>query len=105
VVLTKLAVADPGKLAQIAYGLLPRAVFVQVQTSIPGNIDADTWGKMRSVLDLIERVYPADADPAVCSRTLSMRSAFAKPVDDAAQGASGWRWRRRTPCCSLSRRR
>jgi hypothetical protein len=29
-VLQRLAVTDPGKLAQIAYGLLPRDVFISV---------------------------------------------------------------------------
>ena len=35
-VLQRLAVTDPGKLAQIAYGLLPRDVFISVEQRTPG---------------------------------------------------------------------
>lgn len=97
VVLTKLAVSDPGKLATIAYGLLPRDVFVQVQTSGPGNIDANAWGKMRKVLDLIERVCPADTDPAAVFEEIehALRSAFAK---------ERWRpYRKPLPKCEVAR--
>ena len=38
-VLQRLAVTDPGKLAQIAYGLLPRDVFISVEQRTPGNLD------------------------------------------------------------------
>ena len=34
---------DPGKLAQIAYGLLPRDVFISVEQRTPGNLDPDEW--------------------------------------------------------------
>ena len=34
-VLQRLAVTDPGKLAQIAYGLLPRDVFISVEPADP----------------------------------------------------------------------
>ena len=42
-VLQRLAVTDPGKLAQIAYGLLPRDVFISVEQRTPGNLDPDEW--------------------------------------------------------------
>jgi hypothetical protein len=32
-------IEDPGKLAQIAYGLLPRDVFISVEQRTPGNLD------------------------------------------------------------------
>jgi hypothetical protein len=40
-VLVKLAVSDPGKLAQIAYGLLPRHVFINVQQQTPANLEPE----------------------------------------------------------------
>ena len=36
-VLQRLAVTDPGKLAQIAYGLLPRDVFISVSSGHGGT--------------------------------------------------------------------
>jgi hypothetical protein len=71
VVLTKLAVSDPGKLTQIAYGLLPRDIFVQVQSNAgPGNLDADSWATMRRVLDLIEQHAPPGSDAASVFETI-----------------------------------
>jgi hypothetical protein len=54
-VLQKLATDDPGKLAQIAYGLLlPRDVFISVEQRTPGNLDPDEWAILRRVIDLIQ---------------------------------------------------
>jgi hypothetical protein len=53
-VLARLAVDDPGKLAQIAYGLLPRDVFISVEQRTPGNLDPDEWAILRRVIDLIQ---------------------------------------------------
>jgi hypothetical protein len=53
-VLQRLAVTDPGKLAQIAYGLLPRDVFISVEQRAPGNLDAEEWQILRRVIDLIK---------------------------------------------------
>jgi hypothetical protein len=36
-VLRRLAIEDPGKLAQIAYGLLPRDVFISVEQRTPAT--------------------------------------------------------------------
>jgi hypothetical protein len=49
----RLAVTDPGKLAQIAYGLLPRDVFISVEQRTSGNLDPDEWAVLRRVIDLI----------------------------------------------------
>ena len=57
-VLDKLAISDPGKFATIAYGVLPKDVFLSVQQDIPGGLDADAWHLMRSVLDTIQRALP-----------------------------------------------
>jgi hypothetical protein len=53
-VLQRLAVTDPGKLAQIAYGLLPRDVFISVEQRTPGNLDPAEWEILRRVIDLIQ---------------------------------------------------
>lgn len=53
-VLQRLAITDPGKLAQIAYGLLPRDVFISVEQRTPGNLDPDEWAILRRVIDLIQ---------------------------------------------------
>ena len=42
------------KLAQIAYGLLPRDVFISVEQRAPGNLDPDEWTILRRVIDLIK---------------------------------------------------
>jgi hypothetical protein len=52
--LRRQAVTDPGKLAQIAYGLLPRDVFISVEQRTPGNLDPDEWAILRRVIDLIQ---------------------------------------------------
>ena len=53
-VLRRLAIEDPGKLAQIAYGLLPRDVFISVEQRTPGNLDPADWEILRRVVDLIK---------------------------------------------------
>jgi hypothetical protein len=40
-VLKRLALTDPGKLATIAYGLLPRDLFISVQQQAPGGLAPD----------------------------------------------------------------
>ena len=42
------------KLTQIAYGLLPRDVFISVEQRAPGNLDPDEWAILRRVIDLIK---------------------------------------------------
>ena len=54
-VLRRLAIEDPGKLATIAYGLLPRDVFISVEQRTPGNLDPDEWAILRRVIDLIQQ--------------------------------------------------
>jgi hypothetical protein len=51
-VLERLAVLEPGKLATIAYGLLPRDLMISVESRTPGNLDPDEW---RVLVDLISR--------------------------------------------------
>ena len=53
-VLARLAVDEPGKQATIAYGLLPRDVFISVEQRTPGNLDPADWEILRRVVDLIK---------------------------------------------------
>jgi len=53
-VLERLAKDDPAKLVTIAFGLLPRDVFISVEQKTPGNLEAEAWATLRRVLDLIE---------------------------------------------------
>ena len=43
------------KLAQIAYGLLPRDVFIPVEQPTPGNFDLDEWVMLRRAIELIQQ--------------------------------------------------
>jgi hypothetical protein len=68
-VLERLATDDPGKLAQIAYGLLPRDVFVKVEDQrAPGGLDADSYAALRRLLDLIESLKIEGEPQAVFGR-------------------------------------
>jgi hypothetical protein len=69
-VLESLVTDDPGKLAQIAYGLLPRDVFITVEQRTPGNLDPEAWATLRRVLDIIQASAPAGADPAEIFQTI-----------------------------------
>ena len=64
-VLQRLAVTDPGKLAQIAYGLLPRDVFISVEQRTPGNLDPDEWARTlspeRRAMNFVYIAAPIDA--------------------------------------------
>src|SRR4051812_5360686 len=71
-VLSRLAISEPGKLAQIAYGLLPRDVFISVQQQTPGNLPADEWALLVDLVQLIKAsapdgatALPSDIVPAI----------------------------------------
>jgi hypothetical protein len=82
-VLARLALTDPGKLAQIAYGLLPRDVFISVEQRPPGNLEPNEWATLRRVLDIIQACAPAGAEPAAVFETIetALRVEYAKPVE------------------------
>jgi hypothetical protein len=60
-VLARLAIEEPGKLAQIAYGLLPKDVFISVEQRTPGFLDPDKW---RVLVDLV-RLNPGECVLAI----------------------------------------
>ena len=64
--LERLAKDDPAKLAQIAYGLLPRDVFVPVEDQrTPGNLEPEAWAALRRVLDIIQAAKVEGAPQAI----------------------------------------
>jgi hypothetical protein len=87
----KLATADPGKLATIAYGLLPRDVFLTVEHKAPGNMDPDDWQIMLELVELIKGSMPegATAMPAEIRDTIehALRSSAAKTIEAETSSA------------------
>ena len=84
-VLRRLAAQDPATLAKIAYGLLPRDVFVSVQQQTPGGLDAEAWSTLRRVLDIIQASVPAGAEPTAVFETIetALRAEYAKPLNSS----------------------
>jgi hypothetical protein len=81
-VLRLLAIDDPASLAKIAYGLLPRDIFVTVQDRLPGNLEPDEWATLRRILDIIEASAPEGSQPAEIFETIenALRAEYAKPI-------------------------
>jgi hypothetical protein len=78
----RLAVTDPGKLAQIAYGLLPRDVFISVEQRTPGNLDPDEWAILRRVIDLIQaNAKGAELGPVLETIENALRADQAKMIE------------------------
>jgi hypothetical protein len=81
-VLQRLAVTDPGKLASIAYGLLPRDVFISVEQRTPGNLDPDEWAILRRVIDLIKQnAAGAELGPVLETIENALRADQAKLIE------------------------
>ncbi|WP_157087969.1 hypothetical protein [Bradyrhizobium jicamae] len=83
-VLRRLAIEDPGKLATIAYGLLPRDVFISVEHRTPGNMDPEDWAIMARLVSIVRECLPpgANAVPADVAGVIEdgLRSHFAKDL-------------------------
>src|SRR6476660_2340217 len=81
-VLRRLAIEDPSKLAQIAYGLLPRDVFISVEQRTPGNLDPDEWAILRRVIDLIKQnANGAELRPVLETIENALRADQAKMIE------------------------
>ena len=81
-VLQRLAITDPGKLAQIAYGLLPRDDFISVEQRTPGNLDPDEWAILRRVIDLIQaNAKSAELEPVLETIENALRADQAKVIE------------------------
>ena len=81
--LERLAKDDPAKLAQIAYGLLPRDIFVRVEDQrTPGGLDADSYAALRRLLDVIESCGAIGEPQQVFAMIEEdLRARLAKPLD------------------------
>jgi hypothetical protein len=77
-VLERLAVTEPGKLASIAYGLLPRDIFVSVQQQTPAGLDADDWSRMVALARTMREIAP---DASLEAIETALRSAFAITIE------------------------
>jgi hypothetical protein len=82
-VLEKLATDDPGKFATIAFGLLPRDVFVQVAQAAPAGLTPDEFAQLRGVLDAIESAKLGDVAPGEILAGIEnyLRGEFAKTIN------------------------
>lgn len=84
-VLQHLATNDPGKFATIAFGLLPRDVFVQVQQATPGGLTPEEYAQLRGVLDAIEAARLGDVEPSEIFAGIEsyLKGNFAKTIEHA----------------------
>lgn len=81
-VLKRLAIEEPAKLATIAYGLVPKDIFLNVAQAAPGGLEPDEWATLRRVLDIIQATAPDGVAPAQVFETIehALRSEFARPI-------------------------
>jgi hypothetical protein len=81
-VLKRLAVEEPAKLAQIAYGLVPKDIFLNVAQAAPGGLEPDDWAILRRVLDIIQATAPDGVAPGEVFGLIehALRAEFATPV-------------------------
>jgi hypothetical protein len=63
-VLEHLATNEPAKFAAIAFGLVPKDVFLSVAQQAPGNLSPEEWGHVRGVLNAIESARLGDVPAA-----------------------------------------
>jgi hypothetical protein len=85
----RLPVTDPGKLAQIAYGLLPRDLFISVEQRTPGNLHPDEWAILRRVIDLIlANAQGAELGPVLETIENALRADKAVLIEAECEAAS-----------------
>lgn len=81
-VLRRLALEDPCKLATIAYGLLPRDVFISIEQRAPGNLEPDELAILRRVIDLIQvNAKGAELGPVLETIENALRADQAKMIE------------------------
>ena len=83
-VLRTLAAEDPAKLAQIAYGLVPKDIFLNVAPAAPGGLSQEQWKALGRVLDAIEASGAAGVDPEQVGAWIEedLRARLAKPLPE-----------------------
>jgi Family of unknown function (DUF5681) len=81
-VIDRLIVEEPKAFAMLAASLLPKEVSLSVEQRLPGNLDAQSYGTLRRVVELIEHYAPAGAEPGDVFETLerALVAAYAEPT-------------------------
>jgi hypothetical protein len=90
-VVARVRATDPSTYLRVVASILPKDVLVNVQQSVPGNLQPEAWASLRRVLDLIESCgasgEPQEADHLCSDRvfssligTLGERFSDARPV-------------------------
>jgi hypothetical protein len=84
-VLMRLAIEEPAKLATIAYGLVPKDIFLNVAQAAPGGLEPDDWAHLRRILDIVQATAPDGVAPSQVFETIesALRAEFAKPIEPA----------------------
>ena len=53
--IARVRMTDPATYFRVVASILPKDVLVNVQQQTPGNLDAESWAALRSLLDVIQR--------------------------------------------------
>jgi hypothetical protein len=78
-----MAKEEPSKFAQLAFATLPRNVMVEVNNTLPGCLDPETWSLLLRVLDIIQKCVTIEADPASVFNVIetALRAHYAKQIE------------------------
>lgn len=71
-----IALTEPGKLASVAYGLLPKDVFISVEQKAPAGMSGEDWHRVLGLAQVMRKVAPDAGLPEIED---ALRSVFAKP--------------------------
>jgi Family of unknown function (DUF5681) len=81
-VVARVRATDPSTYLRVVASILPKDVLVNVQQSVPGNLQPEAWASLRRVLDLIESCG-ASGEPQEVFEMIEedLRARLAKPVE------------------------
>jgi hypothetical protein len=82
-ILRIMAKEEPAKLAQLAFGILPKDVLVSVEQRAPGGLSVEDWATLTRLLDMIKACVPdGGASPGEVFNVIeeALRSHYATPV-------------------------
>jgi hypothetical protein len=81
-ILRILAKEEPAKLAQLAFGILPKDVLVSVEQRAPGGLSVEDWATLTRLLDMLKACVPAGAGPSEVFNVIedALRSHYATNV-------------------------
>jgi hypothetical protein len=82
-VVARVRATDPSTYLRVVASILPKDVLVNVQQSVPGNLQPEAWASLRRVLDLIESCG-ANGEPQEVFGMIEedLRARLAKPVEN-----------------------